>query len=530
MNGLKTTVWKALSSGAQRALLLGAAVAGLLAASALSVHAQSSDGADAPAAETAASALFLPLIEHDNRYLCRFGVNVLGAGDQDISKFDVAALRVGWYINYLAQSTPTRPRGIDYTPVIRLQQSVSGTSYTYSPSGAELTAAITANPGAAWMIGNEPDRRDSGQRIQDEMAPALYATAYHELYTLIKGQDPTARVFAGSIVQPTPLRIKYLDLVLQSYQQQFGTSLPVDGWAIHNFILNERSCAANNNDLNLCWGADIPPGLTETAGLVIENTTADLQKTVSMTLFQEQIVRFRQWMLDKGYRNKPLYLTEYGVLMPADYGFPPSTVNAFMNQTFQYLLTTTDAQRGYPADGNRLVQRLSWYSTSDNVNFNGYLFEQPALNQPYALTEMGQNYRTFTAGVTDQVDLKPVQLTFAQNVAAAASTANATLSAQVANSANVATPKRFVVNFYNGNPDAGGVWIGAAQAAEVGGCGQLATASFEWTGAASGSYQIYARVQAAASEIDTTNNTINAALVVGASASAGNPQRVAIRR
>ena len=522
MKGLKITVCK---------ILLSAVVVGLLSTGAINAHAQSSDGSDTPAAQTAASSLFLPLIEHDDRYLCRFGVNVLGAGDQDISKFDVAALRVGWYINYLAESTPTRPHGIDYTPVIRLRKTASGTSYTYSPNGAELTAAITANPGAAWMIGNEPDRRDAGQPIQDEMSPPLYATAYHELYTLIKGQDPTARIFAGSIVQPTPLRIKYLDLVLQSYQQQFGTSLPVDGWAIHNFILNERSCAANNNDLNLCWGADIPPGLTETAGLVIENTTADLQKTVSMTLFQEQIVRFRQWMLDKGYRNKPLYLTEYGVLMPADYGFPPSTVNAFMNQTFQYLLTTTDAQRGYPADGNRLVQRLSWYSTSDNVSFNGYLFEQPGLNQPYALTEMGQNYRTFTANVADQVDLKPMQLTFTQGASAAAGSAgNVTLSAQVANSANVLTPKRFVVNFYNGNPDAGGVWIGASQTTEVGGCGQLVTASFEWTGAVSGSYQIYARVQAAASEIDTTNNTINAALVVGASASAGNPQRVAIRR
>ncbi len=120
-----------------------------------------------------------------------------------------------------------------------------------------------------------------------------------------------------------------------------------------------------------------------------------------MTLFQEQIVRFRQWMFDKGYREKPLYLTEYGVLMPADYGFPPSTVNTFMNQTFQFLLNTTDAKLGYPADGNRLVQRLSWYSTSDNVSFNGYLFEQPGLNQPYALTEMGQNYRTFTASVAE---------------------------------------------------------------------------------------------------------------------------------
>lgn len=287
--------------------------------------------------------------------------------------------------------------------------------------------------------------------------------------------------------------------------------MPVDGWAIHNFILNERSCAAYNNDVNLCWGADIPPGLSETDGLVIDNTFEDLQRTVSIDLFKEQIIRFRQWMFDRGYRNKPLYLTEYGVLMPADYGFPPSTVNTFMNETFQYLLNTTDTVRGYPADGNRLVQRLSWYSTSDNVNYNGYLFEQQGANAPYTLSEMGQNYATYTAGVGDQADLQPMMINFTPSLPLVSNgTITVTITGQVANSGNLVTPTNGVVSFYNGNPDTGGTLIGAAQPFQVSGCGQTTAVSVTWPNVTPDFYTIYARVSPVGGETNTTNNTISA--------------------
>lgn len=449
--------------------------------------------------------------------LCRFGVNVDYAevGGKDVSDFNLAPLRAGWYIDYLAQSAPSRPGGIEYAPVIRLEQT-SPTTYTYSPSGAALTAAIAANPGAAWMIGNEPDRRNSGgQRIQDEMAPALYATAYHQLYTLIKQQDPTARIFAGSIVQPTPLRLKYLDLVLQSYTQQFGKDMPVDGWSIHNFILNERSCAFYQNNEYICWGAEIPSGLDDTDGLVIvydpdaPPNYGELPKTVSLDLFVEQIVRFRQWMFNRGYQHKPLYLTEYGVLFPEEFGFPVSTVNNFMNQTFQYLMTATDARIGYPPDGNRLVQRLSWYSTSDS-GFNGYLFEQFGQGQPYVLTAMGQNYAAYTAGVSDQLDLQAVSMTFNPGAPLAATGATTvTITAQIGNSSNLLAATASVVRFYRGNPDAGGVLIGAAQPVQMRGCGATATASVVWPNVTPGIYPIYARVEPVSGEINTVNNTIS---------------------
>ena len=261
-------------------------------------------------------------------------------------------------------------------------------SYTTYPSGSDLIAAINANPGADRFVGNEPDRR----KFQDDMPPALYAIAYHEVYWKIKNIDPTAKIFAGSIVQPTPLRLKYLDLILKNYLEKYGMSMPVDGWSIHNFILNEASCDFYKTpeglpDTTVCWGAEIPPDLTEIDGLRLSVDDND-----SMALFKEQIVRFRRWMADRGYSNTPLYLSEYGVLMPPEFGFPPSRVNTFMTTTFDYLLNTVDPAIGYPADNHRLVQRLSWYSTTD-TSFNGYLFEKVSISLPYQLSEMGKELR-----------------------------------------------------------------------------------------------------------------------------------------
>ena len=63
-------------------------------------------------------------------------------------------------------------------PRINLDQ-IGAPGYASSPSiGAALDATITGNPGADWMIGNEPDRR----YYQNDMEPAAYAHAYHDLY------------------------------------------------------------------------------------------------------------------------------------------------------------------------------------------------------------------------------------------------------------------------------------------------------------------------------------------------------------
>ena len=120
-----------------------------------------------------------------------------------------------------------------------------------------------------------------------------------------RGFDEPVTIIAGSIVQPTELRLDYLDIVLDEYKKEFGAPMPVDAWATHNFILNEQ------RDL---WGADIPPGIDDVnEGMVID----DVDEIINVATFANQIRNFRIWLANNGYRDKPLYVSEYGVLFPS---------------------------------------------------------------------------------------------------------------------------------------------------------------------------------------------------------------------
>jgi hypothetical protein len=400
---------------------------------------------------------------------------------------------MGWYLNYHAWSNAPRPNGVTYTPVIRLSQVVGEDDYTYEPNGAELQAAIDGNPGATWYIGNEPDRRD----VQDDMLPHLYARAYHELYALIKGADPNAHVIAGTIVQPTPVRLLYLDMVLDSYRDEFGEPLPTDGWSVHNFILNEASCDYYVD----CWGAGIPPGIDWPHGELLSiNDNDDFDR------FVERIWRFRTWMRDRGYNGLPLYVSEYGILMPIDYGFNPTRVNDFMNTTFDFMRTATDPHLGNPNDEYRLVQRWSWYSAID-TEFNGWLFDPTT----YQMTAIGSNYAAYTAPLTADVDLFPATIT-STPIAPFSSGApvTVTLTASIANGGNrVDTTTGVVARFYDGDPAQGGTQIGSDQVVQLAGCGDHSTVSVTWHNVPPGAHPVYVVVdpEATIAEADEMNNT-----------------------
>jgi hypothetical protein len=65
-----------------------------------------------------------------------------------------------------------------------------------------------------------------------------------------------------------------------------------------------------------------------------------------------------------------------------------------MYASFDFFLTATDAELGYPADDNRLVQRWLWYSVSDTVYPAGNLFD-PETGQ---ITPLGLAYGSYAAG------------------------------------------------------------------------------------------------------------------------------------
>jgi hypothetical protein len=112
-------------------------------------------------------------------------------------------------------------------------------------------------------------------------------------------------------------------------------------------------------------------------------------------LFIEHIQRMRTWMKNHGQQDKPLIISEYGVLQPLYEGFTSDRINDYMMATFNYLLFAKDPTLGYPADENRLVQRWAWFSLNTPMGsnggdggWNGNLFD-PATHQ---ITSMGLNY------------------------------------------------------------------------------------------------------------------------------------------
>lgn len=436
-----------------------------------------------------------------NHLLCQYGVNAIL---NPINTVDLGALRAGWYLDYRANANPLRPNGIEYVLTIRLNQT-GPDSYTYTLGSGNnnIQAAADGNPGAIWLVSNEPDRRD----WQDDIEPQVYAKAYHELYLAVKAADPSARIYAGTIVQPTPLRLQYLDMVLLNYLERYGTTMPVDGWSIHNFILNEVSC---DYDPGNCWGAEIPPGIDAPYGEIIA-----IDENDSITHFQARIVAFRQWMKARGYQNVPLTVSEYGVLMPADFGFPPARVNTFMSNTFSFMSTTADPALGYPYDNNRLVQTWSWYSTGNAGDpYNGFLY-QPSGNG-WVLSAMGAHYGGYTAVIPEKLDFYPATL-FTDPAFSEGEPVTVTLKARIANSGNLASATGpAVVRFYDGDPQGSGNQIGANQTVTLAGCGRTAVVQVLWPNVPPGTHEVNVTVDADGdfAEVDETNNTMSQIILV----------------
>ena len=321
---------------------------------------------------------YLPLVLKDHYRLppwsgtARFG---FGVAINPIEEYNVSPLGAEWYVDFGFRGDPPPLFELEYVQTIRLSES------GYSPNQGTIEAYARARPGTLWLIGNETDAP-----AQDCVTPQSYAQLYHDLHGIIKGADPTAKVAIGGVVQATPLRLQYLDMILQEYQDQWGEMIPVDVWNVHGFILQEKK-----ND----WGCQIPCG--------IEGVSQGMLYTVddhdNMTIFKEQIRRFRIWMKDHGERNKPLIVSEYGILMPQSLGFDEPRVEAFMLATFDYFLNTKVSWLGYPADENRLVQAWAWYSLDDD-HFEGYDSWSHLVNpNTKQLTALGRAYRDYTSSL-----------------------------------------------------------------------------------------------------------------------------------
>jgi hypothetical protein len=245
----------------------------------------------------------------------------------------------GWYVDWSVKPVP-ESNNLEYWPMVRVHEDC------ISPGLEEIQSVASNNPGQVWIIGNEPD-----VIWQDNVQASRYATIYHDLYKVIKTSDPTALIAVGGVSQATPLRLQYLDQVLQTYQTLYHKPMPVDWWTVHGYVLREEKGS---------WGVDIPPGIDTTQGALRE-----VKDHGRIDLFEAQLRSFRQWLTDHGYQHTPLALTEFGILMPSSYGFPDDVIADYLQQTFTWLSQVQDESIGYPDDGYHLVQKWAWFSLSD---------------------------------------------------------------------------------------------------------------------------------------------------------------------
>ncbi len=345
--------------------------------------------------------------DEQKNLLIRFGITApLG-----IDGYDLDSIHALTFLDWRKENLAV-PEGIEYIHVLNMRfvavanDDGIGTldEAAYQQFLLGLPDLINRNLGEVWIIGNEPDRKV----WQDDLTPEKYAERFFDVATIIKNTDSEALVGYGSIVQPTPIRIRYLERSLNrlselalSMENALGM---IDIWTIHAFILNEDYSTGS-------WGADVPPGFDCSFDCYDAFIIDDFNyaQTYSIDNFKEFINGFRIWLKLNGEQEKPLWITEYGSLFydweiacpdcpippfPPNEEWPTSSDNIeYMIDTFDFLLNSIDPNIGMPDDESRLVQRWYWYSLNDHLyTFGGSLFD-PDNNK--VITNQGIAYKQY---------------------------------------------------------------------------------------------------------------------------------------
>jgi len=420
----------------------------------------------------------------------RFGVAVAGAG---IEAYDVGQLHAGWYHSFAVLASPAHPAGLGYVQTVRISDDGPFVDRACSacPTWNMVQAIALANPGSLWAVGNEPDRQDYTQA-------GRYAEIYHAFYGFLKAVDPTCQIAIGGVVQPTPIRMQYLDMILNAYHVRYGGAMPVDVWNVHNYVVREGETG---------WGGGIPPG-TDPA-LAIEY---GIQDHDNVNAWAWHLRLMRQWMQLRGYRDRPLIITEYGILMPEEYGYDYDRVRQFLVTTSNWLTSATDPNTGYPADGNRLVQGWAWYSLNDPA-FEGFtsrnhLFDPETLS----ITPLGLAYAAYTAPLTTpSADLHPTALLHGASSPGSGGLLATTVVARIYNDGS-GSADTVEIHFERDGTPAGDATIATIGAYEV------QEASVVWTGLVPGqTYQAAVTVDPyhQIDECDSTNNSLSASFLLG---------------
>jgi hypothetical protein len=322
---------------------------------------------------------------------CRFGLGV----PNGLLGYDLSILGLGAYLDWNSNNRgPQVPQAIQYLRVLRVSD------HLYASTLASIPNLVKQNPGQVWIIGNEPDSEVS---YQDHVSAPVYGNRYYHMATAIRNNDPTARIAFGTVIQPTKIRRYYMELAMDEMDKwtksRAATLGLIDIVSIHNFILNEQKIYVNGETVS--WGSGVPLGYVagvwpEPEILRVGGENDDLYKIYDAATFAERIKITRQWMFDKGLKDKQLWVTEYGNLLPSvgdNYiNIPDSETAEFMAQTIDFMLTAKDNTTGYAPDEYRLVQHFVWYSLNeDRFKFGGSFYDPI----DKSLTPVGQRYMNY---------------------------------------------------------------------------------------------------------------------------------------
>ena len=185
-----------------------------------------------------------------------------------------------------------------------------------------VAQAAHQNPGQWWTYGNEPNDVN-----QDNIAPDTYVKPYHDLYFALKQADPRARLVPTGVANAD---WRWLDAWREKYRATYGRYPPVDGWRLHNYLLDT------------CEGA------------------------LDVNEFERRALEFRNWVNRIGDAARPIFLTEYGVLYGNGCcGCPPIPQYAVV----EYMQATTRWLRE-----SRVVSAWAWFAVDTGNRFNGDLF------------------------------------------------------------------------------------------------------------------------------------------------------------
>lgn len=433
---------------------------------------------------------------------CRHGVGYVPNYSQSLAW--TPTLNAGWYINFSAQNWGLRVNSATFAPVVRINQDFGPSgerlpTYTFNPPLSYfyldqdnklqpgLGKLIVDNPGHFWIVGNEVDVNNAAQ---DNIYPEVYARAYHEAYHTIKRIDPSAKVAVAGLSMMTPGRLQYLSIVWDTYRAVYGVDMPVDIWNMHLYILEER----NPNNQNEYGDGKIALGTDPALAKLTSNGNANLcpnpnapdtpendprhdvhcrAEHSSVRIFREQVYAMRQWMKERGQQNKPLIISEYGLLYPYLDGQPngsceflqdenqrcfnPVRVTTYLNDTVSFLENTKDPTLGYPADENRLVQQWLWYSIVTHPEWSGGSsnllvdnFANYAPGDPAALSMMGQAFKQRASAQLGTSNLVGgIAYDAAGSIESPANTTSVTLTASFRNSGTRSIIEPAVVTFYS---------------------------------------------------------------------------------